>query len=401
MKQVFLLLLSFIFGWWVHYVLTKTDLIKTPLIEATTLQIDCSESSEAPQIIEKIVEKEVIKYVPKTKIVYIEKKKKADTNSTEDLFLMALSKKKFDDAMGYYQDADEEKHSIYKSVLFGYFKRLEREQPLIVEEQMQAFIDLAPDSKLIIFQLADFFVKQKRYNDALDIIIDLSYISSNSALSIIYIKLKNISLSYIVELRISNSFEPLIEFLINRINIGIVSDFYSYELAKVYLKAKKYKDALEILEEIKHNDAYKERAIELMTFIQNKLEEQEEYPIQIPLIRRGLHFVLKAYANNVPLYLMVDTGASITTVDSNKISGFTVLKNNVKFSTAGGMVYNTIFQADTFIVNSLTLRNFRISGTEFSSAGIDGLLGMNFLGRYKFKIDQKEAILFLGKKNGY
>jgi len=400
-KQALLLFGSFILGWLIHYYFTIFSSSQTSSPLSFSTEIESSPNSKSPQIIEKIVEKEVIKYVPQTKIVYVERKKKSDANTTQDLFLLALSKKNFDDAMRYYEDSDEEQHLMYQGALFGYFQALENAKPFLAEEQMYTFIDIDADCKVIVFQLADLFVKHKRYDDALDVIIDFSYISSNSELSTIYMKLKNISLAYMIELKNSHSFEPLIEFLTNRINIGIISDFYSFELAKVYLEVKKYKYSLEILEEIRENDIYKERATELITFIQNKLEEQEEYPIQIPLIRDGLHFVVKAYANNVPLRLLLDTGASVTTVDSNKISDFRVLEENAKFLTAGGNVYNTIYEADTFTVDSISIKRFRLSGTEFVHGRIDGLLGMNFLGRYKFKIDQKEAILFLGNKNSY
>ena len=68
------------------------------------------------------------------------------------------------------------------------------------------------------------------------------------------------------------------------------------------------------------------------------------------------------------------------------------------FHTAGGDVLKTIFEAETFKIGELSFPNFRITGTQFLGSNEDGLLGMNFLGKFKFKIDQKEAILFLGKK---
>jgi clan AA aspartic protease (TIGR02281 family) len=139
----------------------------------------------------------------------------------------------------------------------------------------------------------------------------------------------------------------------------------------------------------------------MLVYIQNKLEEQEEYPIQIPLIRKGLHFLVKASANNIPMLLLVDTGASVTTVDNNLIANFTIIKENARFHTAGGEVYNTIFQADSFELGSVFFENFTLSGTDFSGRDNDGLLGMNFLGKFKFKIDQQEAILYLGEKSQF
>ena len=396
------IMVSFLLGWGVHsLMLGDTRLTETSLTVPTS-QLECSSCDEvtSPEVVEKIVTKEVIKFVPNVKIVYKTKEKKEDTNSSiKDLFVMALEKDEFYDAMTYYEEAEEEKHSIYQIILLGYFNKIQRKELAKAVEQMQYFIEIEPQSKIIIFQLAQLFENRGEYKEALNLIIEFSYTASYNEKSVINTAIKGISVSYINKLKSANNFESLIEFLKNRIDIGFLSDFYSFELAKVYLKLKKYMDSVEVLDELQNSDVYKERAIEMLTFIQNKLEEQEEYPVQVPLIRDGLHFLVKAYVDNVPLLLLIDTGASTTSVDYNKISHLKIFRENVKFHTAGGEIYETIFQADRFTIDSVSLQNFKISSLQFSGGREDGLLGMNFLGKFKFKIDQKEAILFLGNKN--
>jgi len=402
MKLIFLIVLSFSIGWVVHILFTNSNQTETKPLAVLPSEIDCSSHNKlsTPQTIEKIVIKEVIKFVPKIKVIYKDKEEGSEDNrSKKDLFLMALEKNEFYNAMDYYQEADEEKHTSYQTALFAYFERMQKKDPLKTVEQMQYFIEIEPQSKTIVFQLAQLFEKQEEYEEALNLIIDFSYVVSYSAKSIIHSKIKAISLSYITKLKSANNFKELIDFLMNRINIGVLSDFYSFELAKVYLKIKKYMEAIEILESVQDNETYKEQAIEMLTYIQNKLEEQEEYPIQIPLIKKGLHFLVKVYVDNIPLLLLVDTGASTTSIDYNKINHLTVIEENAKFHTAGGDIYETIFQADTFTVGSTSFKNFTISSLQFTGRGQDGLLGMNFLGKFKFKIDQQEAILFLGEKN--
>ena len=398
MKLFFTILISFSIGWMVHSFLDKDTHAKTAPLKTP----DCAKYNElsSPETIEKIVIKEVIKFVPKTEIVYRTEEQKKETNSsTKDLFLIALEQNKFYDAMNYYEEADEEKHPLYQTALFGYFDKLQKKNIIKAVEQMQYFIEIEPESKIVVFQLAKIFEKNGLYNKALNLIIEFSYIASYNEKDSIYTKIKSISISHIEKLKSAKSFQSLVEFLTNRINIGFLSEFYSFELAKVYLKLKKYINSAEVLEDIKDSEAYKERAVEMLLFIQNKIEEQEEYPIQIPLIRDGLHFLVKAYADNIPVLLLVDTGASTSSIDYNKISHFKVVQENALFHTAGGKIYKTIFQADSFTIGEISLDNFRISGTQFSGRDQDGLLGMNFLGKFKFKIDQKEAILFLGEKN--
>ena len=234
--------------------------------------------------------------------------------------------------------------------------------------------------------------------NAIETLIEFSYIASDEDIPILKSKIKSFSLSYIEILLKRDDFKNAIDFLQNQVNRGVLNEFFSFELATVYLKLKKYLKSKELLEELKEDDTYKERAIALLKYIDEKLEEQKEYPIQIPLLRRGLHFVVKAYVNQTKVLLLIDTGASITTIDYELVSNLKVVERDVVFGTANGKIHSTIFSADRFTIGPVTLNDFHIVGGIKSGGRIKGLLGMNFLGRYKFKIDQREAILFLGKK---
>ena len=399
-KSIFSIFISFFLGWTLHLLYTQANPNKSKEFSTVHLQkADCLdyEDSITHEVVEKTVVKEVIKLVPK--IIYREKKVETEEkNSTNDLFLLALAKKKFYDAMNYYEDAEEEKHQEYQTALVGYFQIEQVKNLLKTVEQMQYFIEIDPESQKIVFQLAQLFEQHGAYQEALNIMIDFSYVASYEQTSLIHTKIKSISLAYISKLSKSENLKSLIEFLTNRINKGILMEFYSFELAKAYLKLKKYVDSATLLEELKEDDIYKERAIKLLAFIQEKLEEQAEYPVQIPLIREGVHFLVEAYVDNTSILLMIDTGASVTSIDSNLINHLKILKNNALFHTAGGDTYETIFQAKSFIIGSISLENFNIVGLSFPNNNFNGLLGMNFLGQFKFKIDQKEAILFLGKK---
>jgi tetratricopeptide (TPR) repeat protein len=215
--------MSFVTGWVVHVFFYQDK----PEKDIYSSKIECSNSNDSsnPKIIEKIVIKELIKFVPKTKIIYRTKEKKADSNSSQDLFLLALEKNEFDEAMNYYQDAEEKKHSLYQMALFGYFEKLEKKEPLQTIEQMQSFIEIEPESKLIVFQLAQFFKMKNKYQDALNLIIDFSYVASYEEKNSIYNKIKSISLEYIQKLNSTKSFQILIDFLINRIETAVLSDF--------------------------------------------------------------------------------------------------------------------------------------------------------------------------------
>ena len=397
LKPFLSLLLAMFAGWMLHSLYLSTDVQKsantTISLKSTPPSFECQDN-----IVEKFVTKEVIKFVPQIKIVYKTKKVEDENNASKDLFLLYLKEKKFYEAMDYYEEADEEKHPLYKSSLLNYFNVNYQTAPHLTIDQMRYFINIEPKSRLITFQLANFFEKKRRFKEALAIIIEWSYGAAYGEKNAVNTKIKSISTAYISLLYTANNFKELIDFLNTQINIGILSNFYEFELAKVYLKLKKYMQAIEHLETLKDDDIYKNKANEMLAFIELKLEEQQEYPTRIPLVKRGLHFYVKAYANNIPLFLLVDTGASITSVNQSLINHLPLLKKGVSFQTAGGVVKENIFQTKSFTVDSITLEHFSLVGSTFESKNIDGLLGMNFLGKFKFKIDQKEAILYLGRK---
>ena len=393
-KSIALVVVSICVGWVFRGIYADETTDSSNQKREELSDVECEDISH--EVIEKTIEKEIIKYVPKTKIVYRENKQ--EDNVTKDPFFIALEQKKFYKAMEYYEEAEEEKHPTYKNALLGYFRKEELSVPWKTVHQIRYFLNMETENEKFVFLLSGIFVRLGVYSMALDLLVDFSYVASFENIKLIHTKIKSISLTYIDELMVAQEYKELVTFLLNRINIGVLSEFYSFELAKVYIKLKKYIKAKELLEELIYNDIYKERAIKLLDYIDEKLAELAEYPIQIPLMRSGRHFLVKAYVNQREVVLLLDTGASITTIDDTIVNGLDIFKKDVTFGTANGEILSNIYSADNFTIGEITISNFHISGGLPVDNSIDGLLGMNFLGRYKFKIDQKEAILFLGNK---
>ncbi|MCB1690061.1 MAG: clan AA aspartic protease [Halioglobus sp.] len=128
----------------------------------------------------------------------------------------------------------------------------------------------------------------------------------------------------------------------------------------------------------------------------------DDRPAQaIPLIRKGDHFLVSALINDVEqVLLMIDTGASVTTLAKSRFTdidgpGFGYRGSRL-FNTANGIAPGKVYQA-----NSLTLGNTRLSVPDIavldyeSTGGVDGLLGMNILRNYRFEIDQDNDLLYL------
>ena len=102
--------------------------------------------------------------------------------------------------------------------------------------------------------------------------------------------------------------------------------------------------------------------------------------------------------------LLIDTGASMTAMTSASfhargISAEAVEQGRRVFRTAGGVVMGTVYNVAELRLGSYQLKNTQIAVIDFPThREIDGLLGMNILGQFRFQIDQENSRLKLSKQ---
>ena len=127
-----------------------------------------------------------------------------------------------------------------------------------------------------------------------------------------------------------------------------------------------------------------------------------DQPVQaIPLIRRGNHFLVATSINDVnQVVLMIDTGASVTTLTSEsfaQIDGAGLgYRGSRLFNTPNGMTQGEVYQAASITLGDTYTGTVEIAVLDYVSGdGIDGLLGMNVLRHFHFEIDQDENLLYL------
>jgi predicted aspartyl protease len=115
----------------------------------------------------------------------------------------------------------------------------------------------------------------------------------------------------------------------------------------------------------------------------------------------GLLIVSVEIDNKFRLKMVLDTGASNTTIDSNSLHllGYD-LKDNigiVEIETANGIIESEIFEIAQFNAFGIEKRNFEIQVYDFLAHGIfsdyNGLLGLDFLEGTKFCIDTNLNLL--------
>lgn len=122
---------------------------------------------------------------------------------------------------------------------------------------------------------------------------------------------------------------------------------------------------------------------------------------QIPLKQFGNHYVVEAKLSSNPVALLIDTGASVTAISEQY---FDNLSNRYKVNylgsfsigTAGGNIMARMYQFKELTIKHVTVENLPVVILPMQSIeNADGLLGMNFLREFDFKIDQRQSVMFI------
>jgi predicted aspartyl protease len=101
--------------------------------------------------------------------------------------------------------------------------------------------------------------------------------------------------------------------------------------------------------------------------------------------------------------MVLDTGATNTTIDSNALYlfGYDLTDNigNVRIETANGIIETEVFELDSFSSLGILKNKFQIQVYDFLAHGIfsdyNGLLGLDFFEGTKLCIDMSKNLITL------
>lgn len=117
----------------------------------------------------------------------------------------------------------------------------------------------------------------------------------------------------------------------------------------------------------------------------------------------GLIIISVEIDGKYDLKMVLDTGATHTTVDSNALYllGYDLRDNigTVEIETANGIIDTEVFEIKSFSSLGITKQDFQIQVYDFLAHGIfsdyNGLLGLDFLAETNFCINTRENTIRL------
>jgi clan AA aspartic protease (TIGR02281 family) len=305
----------------------------------------------------------------------------------------------FSDAMSLYQQANYELILFYRTTLENYFKKSNsKDQEKTIREILE-YIEIDSENGESQLFLAQIYKERKEYKKSIKILHELIEHNTRVDNEVAYTALMDTTRLYIDSLKESKSYEEIQKFLEAQIRLGTKSSFFTLALAEHHIFMQSFDTATILLKEIEFDEEYGERAKELLNKIAKNETSKSEYSYKIPLKKEGSHFTIEVTIDNTPLTLLLDTGATLTLINEERVpASLTTINDNVMLKTAGGEVLAQLKMAQSLTVGEIELKNFKVTTSSFEQDKADGLLGMNFFQKFKFKIDQDKQLLYLSEK---
>ncbi len=180
----------------------------------------------------------------------------------------------------------------------------------------------------------------------------------------------------------------------------------SLALANMYRSQGDIQKALDSLAFLPFDENYISSVEALEQQLLTALSQIENNQKGIALIKSGSQFLVKVQVDNLELTLMLDTGASYTAFTeqaiekiSEQTGALSQQFKTIKVNTANGTTTARVFKLSNLMIDHTALNDLSVLEVNMGQgARADGLLGMNYLSQFSFKIDQDSGVLFLAPR---
>lgn len=174
---------------------------------------------------------------------------------------------------------------------------------------------------------------------------------------------------------------------------------YHMKLGELRIRVGRFDDALAPLAQIQHHTRLGAQARELLA----QAEASEAFEAgsleQLPLRTAGSQYIVDAVIDDgTRVALLIDTGAAMTILDARVLAslGYDLAGPQAYFRTANGVIEAPVVTLLRLSLGGSGINQLPVGALDLDMpTGIDGLLGMNFLRHFEFRIDQESVVLHL------
>ncbi len=174
---------------------------------------------------------------------------------------------------------------------------------------------------------------------------------------------------------------------------------YHLALARLYVQLDRSEDAALMLEQARYLPDAAAQAQEMLAALEQAAPAPAAAGRPVGLLRLGSHYAVETVLNDaVTALLVIDTGASLSVIAPEVLQRAGVLPEpggrSVSLQTAGGAVTAPLYALGRLSVGDRAVAGVRVAALRIPAlAGADGLLGMDFLRRFRFAIDHEAGTL--------
>ncbi len=325
-----------------------------------------------------------------------------------DVFDRLLANRQFSKAIELYQDIythyDESVSSHLRNVLFEKSAELAKLDLERAAQLLTSYVQVFYRDVDALLRLAKIHEQQQDYQQSL-LRLQEAYAAAHTQVDLEHIqsRIDRVIGDFTQTLAKSKDHNGLVSLYRAMIERQPNHAPYYLALAQAHMAADSPQAALTALRYIEYDSQVGIQAREMIANLDDiggdSLSDQKLSAV--PLIPTGKHFVVNAQINGLPVKLMLDTGASITVIKSELVhtAGIPVDRSHiVTLTTANGRAHAPIAHLNQIQLGNQIVTRFKVVVLDLEElTGVDGLLGMDFLGRYRFTIDREHNSLVLNK----
>ncbi|WP_052691853.1 retropepsin-like aspartic protease family protein [Teredinibacter purpureus] len=338
-----------------------------------------------------------------------------DETLTLQVFSELLSQYRFQDAVNMYGEAEPvlstNEQQQWRSVLLDYLsRRINSGETVLFSELAEIWLQVHYNDVDVLLQQARFYRVKGYYGEALQTyMLAKTYAYYSEQKANVFRELQSFVFQRDSDWSGQGDWHELLNFYAQLEQFDISNKAQQFRYAELLLMHNDERSAEAILDALMQFRGWKERVTTLRAHYQREGEYHAGtstapgFQTALPIKPVGSHYLMRVRINTdeTPTTLLLDTGASITTVTVEAFAGMVQAEGWRDlgwhlFNTANGPAQGKLMEIEQFTMGDYTLRNLTVAVLDTNLGdGVQGLLGMNVLSQFHFQIDQDSHRLLL------